>query len=104
MAARDLAVADFIAKNFKGWTLNGTNTEFGICGEDDDDPCYLHLVKGSGAKVVPVMIREFEKSDKSTYWLVYEAHSVDIARAKIARGKEIAREEGSQDANSTESR
>lgn len=89
-AAQKTAISDFIAKNHKGWKLEGVASGgySDECGEDT--PCELDLVSGSQNKTVTVVLKRFYKSDGTSYWLVREARQIDLTKAKIEEIKQSA--------------
>ena len=87
------AIGDYVTKSHKGWVLSGLSG-----GPDDakcavDVPCYLHLIQKDQNKVVAVVLRQFQKADGTTYWFVYAATPVDLARTRISQIKEKEHEE-----------
>ncbi|MGQ0541464.1 MAG: hypothetical protein ACT4O9_06395 [Blastocatellia bacterium] len=79
------ALSEFIQKNYKGWTHSGT--EAGTASCDIGSPCDLHLTNGTQTKILSVVLKQFEKDDGTTYWLVFEARSVDLALTQIEQIK-----------------
>lgn len=84
------AINEFVESNYPGWTLQG------MSGSDDPNcsdnvPCYLHLTQKDQNEVVPVILREFQKKDGSTYWFVYKATPVDLGKARIDQLKDSIR-------------
>ncbi len=80
---REKAINDFVAKNYKGWKVEGIATEYfdGQC--EEDSPCDLHLINGSQNKVTTVILKQFHKTDGTSYWFVREARQIDLAKLKI---------------------
>jgi len=90
---RENAIGTFLAENYKGWNLEGIKGVNGDCDEDNsNEPCDLHLKKDNQNKVVAVFVKEFTKTDGTTYWLVYEARPLDLSRLKLEKIKEVAGE------------
>jgi hypothetical protein len=90
---RENAISTFITQNYKGWNLEGIQGVNGDCDEDSPEiPCDLHLKKDNQNKVVTVFIKEFTKTDGTTYWFVYEARPLDLSRLKLEKIKEGAGE------------
>jgi hypothetical protein len=85
------ALALFIAKNYKGWVLTGTSSEFGAC-DRFSSPCELHLTKQNETKVVRVNFREFQRPDGTTYWLAYELRPIDLLLRKLESERDAGRE------------
>lgn len=92
------AIEDFIHQKYKGWTLQGIEHSFGIECKQFNSPCDLHLSNGKQSKVVSIMIKEFQHPDGTSYWLVYEARMIDLARARIEEFKESGEETGRENA------
>jgi len=91
--AQNEAIAAFVQRSHKGWSLAGIGPSFEACRFDESSPCDLHLVKGEQLKVVSIMMRQFSKADGSTYWLVFESRPLDISAWKRERLVEQTRQE-----------
>lgn len=81
------ALSDFVQTHYRSWTLVGKESGTADC--DVGAPCDLHLVNGSRTQVVSVIIRQFEKENGDTYWLVFEARPLDLAMARIEEIKSV---------------
>lgn len=87
------ATVEFVAKTESGWTLSGISGGNGEAECLVDVPCHLHLTQKDKNKVVVVVLRQFQRTDGSTYWLVYPASSIDLLATKIEEIKDVEREE-----------
>lgn len=76
------ALSEFIAKNYRGWKIAGTQSGFDGCG-GTDSPCDVHISNGESFKVISLMIRQFERTDGTVYWLVFETRPIDRLTSKI---------------------
>lgn len=89
-AAQFKAIDEFIIANHKGWSLQGIAGDSYSSECEEDEPCDLNLANNTKSKVVTVILKHFYRKDGSKYWLVREARSFDLSKAKIAQIKQSA--------------
>lgn len=86
------AINEFIAKNYKGWRLDGISEGFFDCEEFSSDPCSLLISNGKQEKVISVILKRFTNLNGASRLVVYEARPIDLSQAKIERIKEVEKE------------
>ena len=89
---RSNAVDAYIAKNHVGWKLEGVSGEL-VGGCEPGTPCDLHLTRAGQSKVVSVVLKRFQKTDGTAYWLVFDSRTIDLAKARIEAIKDEERAE-----------
>lgn len=86
------AIDEFINNNYKGWALQGVAGDSYSSECDENEPCDLNLTNNTKSKVVTVILKHFYRKDGSSYWLVREAQSFDLSKAKTKQIKQSTRD------------
>lgn len=85
-AERIKALDEFIVATYPGWRIEGMSDSVLDC---DLEPCDVKITKGKKNKVLSILIREFRRSDGTSFWSAFEARWIDMASAKIRAIKSV---------------
>ena len=89
---RRKALEDYLSKEYAGWKSVGVSEDSADLDCTPDYPCTIHLSKGKDNKVLTLLIKQFVRTDGTTYLLVYPATSIDILKGRLESIKRSERE------------